>query len=172
MNYRPDITSYIKESLYLMIIGLQFILPIHHCLFFVVSEAPSLSWTQHYIVVRELHSFPFGPSWSCHIILDRRIAIRPYLPDGVVFPGLGEPGKPVPICCEDCLHLYGVGGRHPGVFGVVVRRYVVAPSEEGLVRNMDYSSSRDDGAIYCQRKVPGLITLSWAIDISGMGGFN
>jgi len=70
MNYRPNITSYIKESLYLMIIGLQFILPIRIRLFFVVSEASGLSRIQHHIVVRELNSFLFRASWSRCIILD------------------------------------------------------------------------------------------------------
>jgi hypothetical protein len=62
VNYRPDITLYIKESLYLMIIGLQFILPICIRLFFVISKASSLSRVQHHIVVRELNSYLFRAS--------------------------------------------------------------------------------------------------------------
>ena len=138
MNYRPDITSYIKESLYLMIIGLQFVLPIRIRLFFVISEASSLSRIQHHIVVRELYSFPFRASWSCRIILNRRIAIHPYLPHDTILPNLGKLREPVPVYRQDCLHLHGVGGRHP----VVVRRYVLVPSEEGgLVQNRGNSSS-------------------------------
>jgi hypothetical protein len=94
MNYRPDITSYINQGEPLFDDhrpSIHTVLPIHHCLFFVVFEASSLSRTQHHIVVRELHSCPFWASWNCHIILDRRIAIRPYLSDGAVFSDSGEP---------------------------------------------------------------------------------
>jgi hypothetical protein len=64
VNYRPNITSYIKERLNLMIIGLQFILLICMRLFFVVSKASSLSRGQRHIIiiVRELNSSLFGAS--------------------------------------------------------------------------------------------------------------